>query len=76
MKVNPMCLDCVEAIELCDTCAFLAVRIKWQRTHGQQPPEHLWWAAREYGGRHVLRQVKRHGWRHDVMIQRAPRRAR
>ena len=74
VKGNSVCLDCIEAGELCDTCSFAAVRVKWLTIHGEQPPYHLWWAARQYGGQHVLRQVKRQGWRFNAMVQRSPRR--
>jgi hypothetical protein len=68
-----MCLDCNEVGELCDTCAFAHVRYKWLITHGVEAPYHLWWAARTWGGRHVLRQMRRQGWRYDAMVQRGPR---
>jgi len=67
------CLDCAEIGQACDTCAFVIVRVKWRVVHGCEPPYRLWSAASRWGGRHVLRQVKRQGWRHDVVIVRAPR---
>ena len=74
MKGSAMCLDCVDMAELCDTCAFAALRVRWLFLHGEQPPQHLWEAARRWGGRHVLKQVRRQGYRYSAMVQRAPRR--
>jgi hypothetical protein len=68
-----MCLDCIEVGELCDTCSFAYVRVKWMKVHGSEPPSWLWQNAHKWGGRHVLRQCRRNSWRHDLIVQRGPR---
>ena len=66
------CLDCLKSGQACDTCAFVFLRAKWSLLHNAEVPQNLWDAASRWGGRHVLRQVKRQGWRHDAKVVRAP----
>jgi len=72
MRPNHLCLDCREATEACDTCAFVAVRNKWRLFHGTEPPSRLWSAAIRFGGRHVYLQLRRQGWRADSTVVRRP----
>lgn len=75
MRGNDVCLDCAQVDGLCDTCAFLFVRLRWRKVHRAEPSRHLWWAAQQWGGRHVLAQVKRQLWAYDAMVVK-PRRAK
>lgn len=73
MTISRACLDCKEIGEACDTCAFAALRAKWRAKHGTEPPNRLWSAAHRWGGRHVLKQVKRQRYRHDAVVVRGTR---
>ena len=57
--MSPACLDCREIGDACDTCSFVKLRRVWRGMHGYEPPPYLWAAARVFGGRYVLKSIKR-----------------